>query len=60
MERIVVILAIFLLLAFYWGYLIKNWDNLSQDGAAGLSICGMLLSIGGIVMIFNIGYILNH
>lgn len=59
MERLVVILAIFGLLAFYWGYLMHRWDRLTADGACGLTLSGLALTIAGVVMVFNLGYILN-
>lgn len=38
-----IVLLLIILNAVYYGYLIKNWNNLSSDGCAGQSALGILL-----------------
>jgi hypothetical protein len=60
MERLIIIGALFFLNGAYWFALCKYWDRLSDDGAVGRSILGVVLLIPTMIIIFNLDYILNH
>jgi hypothetical protein len=60
MERMYIIFALFALNAAYWGHLSITWNKTSDDGVIGRSTLGVIILIASIVIMFNLGYILNH
>jgi len=60
MERIYIIFAIFALNAICWGHIMIKWNETSDDGIVGKCAMGIIILIASIVVIFNLGYILNY
>lgn len=56
---VTIILFLIVLNAIYYGYLLHKWNDLTQDGATGQSILGIILTFGSILIIFNLRHILG-
>ncbi len=54
-----IIVLLILLNALYYGYLVIKWNDYTQDGCAGQSFLGILLTIASVVLIFNLKSILG-
>jgi len=59
MERLILIGVIFLLNALYWYDVSSKWNETSTDGVGGRTAIGIVILITSVVILFNLGYILN-
>lgn len=60
MERLILIIIILLLIGAYWWHTLVYWNETHADGIVGKVITGIVLTAAGIILLFNLGLILNH
>ena len=59
MERLILIVILLALNAAWWYDVSNKWENTSQDGVGGKVAIGIVMLIATVVILFNLGYILN-